>query len=97
MTLLLSPINGMAGNNGIGGPAQVTLKKGSTAPIDGVLVPYDLFREYEINELEGDMVRKELSECERTSKSVGPESSFLSPLWFVGGFFVGALATGALR
>ena len=82
---------------GIGGPAQVIVKKGFSAPFDGVLVPYDLFREYEINELDSDMVRKQVMECEAANKKLGPESSFVSPIWFLGGFLVGVLATGALR
>ena len=87
----------MGANKGIGGPAQVVLKKGSTAPIDGVLVPYDLFREYEINEMSGNMVRQDLESCLNEKKDASPDFRFLTPLWFIGGFVVGALATGALR
>lgn len=88
----------MGASKSIGGPAQLVLKKNSPAPYDGVLVPYDLFREYEINEMASNVVRQDLEECSRQiGKQTLDAGVFLSPLWFIGGFVVGALATGALR
>ena len=97
MSLLLNPTNVMGESKGIGGPAQVVLKKGFAAPYDGVLVPNDLFREYEINELGSNAVRKSLEECLENKNGPVSESVMLAPLWVIGGFVVGALATGALR
>lgn len=76
---------------------QTIVKKGAIAPIDGVIVPYDLFRTYQINEFENKMNIDNLIECQQELNKKDSPDNYYGPLWFAGGVVVGLLSLRALR
>ena len=76
---------------------QVELQKNQPAPFHGVLVPPDLFNDYQVSEFERDLTRQQLLDCETGLGELKKEPSIIQPLWFMGGFILGVLATKAAR
>jgi len=87
---LMNPISVTAGDELLKDPQKI-LKPGEKAPFQGVLVPYDIFREYQVTEFETNILRHKSSDCEKELSELKTEPSIIQPLWFIGGFILGLL------
>lgn len=76
---------------------QMNLKQNEKAPFAGVLVPYDLFRDYQVNDLELNILRKRATDCESSLLEIKQEPNVIQPLWFLGGFLLGAVVLSEAR